>query len=181
MELIFNICDPKAFELWCAGPFNLSHASITSPKALEALCNLHKTDLALFNKLSNDSGQPASVFDANDKAPFLETPDDASDIPLEVIQQHLALGPQGTNTGYVVDEDGLLSCLSAAEDADSKVEDLEEVEVSMTPMIQGAVESQVLGSGHCTKKGTCPYGGSRWDIDEFIQSVVNTWSNKNLF
>jgi hypothetical protein len=75
---------------------------------LEALRNLHKTNPALFNELSNDSGQPASVFDADDEAPFPETPDDASDIPLEVIQQHLALGPQGANTGYVIDEDGFL-------------------------------------------------------------------------
>jgi len=65
-------------------------ASITSPEAFEALRNLHKTDPALFNELSNDSGQPTSVLDADDEAPFPETPDDTSDIPLEVIQQHLA-------------------------------------------------------------------------------------------
>lgn len=134
------------------------------PEALEILRNLHKTDPALFNELSNDSGQPASVLDADDEAPFLETPYDASNIPLEVIHQHLALGPQSADTGYVVDEDGLLRS-SATEDADSKVEDLEDVEASVTLMIQGAMESRVLGRGHRIKKGTHPYGGSRWDLD----------------
>lgn len=118
------------------------------PEALEVFRNLHKTDPALFNELSNDSGQPASILDAEDEAPFLETPDDASNIPLEVIHQHLALGPQSADTGYAVDEDDFLLRSSAAEDADSKVEDLEEVEASVTPMIQGATESRVLGHGH---------------------------------
>jgi len=61
--------------------------------------------------------------ETNDASPFPETPNDASDIPLEVIQQHLALGPQSPGTGYVVDEDGHLSRSSITEDADSKVED----------------------------------------------------------
>src|SRR6266446_6028770 len=92
------------------------HKCLTSPRALNALRNLHKTNPALFNELSNDSIQPTSVLETNDESPFPETPDDASDIPLEVIQQHLALGP---GTGYVVDEDGHLSCSSITEDADS--------------------------------------------------------------
>ena len=92
--------------------------------------------------------------ETNDASPFPETPDDASDIPLEVIQQHLALGPQSPGTGYVVDEDGHLSCSSITEDADSKVEDLqEEVEESVTPVIQGTTESR-LGHGHHIKKST---------------------------
>ena len=86
---------------------------------------LHKTNPALFDELSNDSIQPTSVLETNDESSFPETPDDASDIPLEVIQQHLALGPQSPGTGYVVDEDGHLLCLSITEDADSKVEDLQ--------------------------------------------------------
>ena len=80
--------------------------------------NLHKTNPALFDELSNDSRKPT-----DNKVPFPETPDDASDIPLEVVQQHLASGPRSAGIGYVVDEDGHL------------------------------------------KKGTRPYGGSRWDID----------------
>jgi len=53
---------------------------------------LHKTNPALFDKLSNDSRKPTSVLETDDKSPFPETPDDASDIPLEVVQQHLASG-----------------------------------------------------------------------------------------
>jgi hypothetical protein len=102
--------------------------------------------------------------EADDEAPFPETPDDASDIPLNVVQQHLASGPRNAGTGFVVDEYGHLSRSSIAEDADAQVED-SEVEESATPVTEGATESRALGRGHRMKKGTWPYGGSRWDID----------------
>ena len=37
-------------------------------------------------------------------------------------------------------------------------------------MIEGATESRGLGRGHHIKKGTRPYGGSRWDIDHEDQN-----------
>ena len=82
---------------------------------------------ALFDELSNDSRKPI-----DDKFPFPETPDDASDIPLEVVRQHLASGPRSAGTGYVIDEDGHLSRSSVTEDANAQVEE------SVTPVIEGA-------------------------------------------
>ena len=164
VQSITDVHDCKAFELCHAGPFNLSHVSMTLPQALEVLCNLHKMNLALYNELSNESRQPTSVLEADDEAPFHETPNGASDIPLEVVQQHLALGPRNAGTEYVIDEYGHLSHPSVAEDADVQVEDLE-VEESVTPVTEGTTESRALGCGHCIKKGTWTYGGSRWDID----------------
>ena len=81
------------------------------------------------------------------KFPFPETPDDAtgSDIPLEVVQQHLASGPRSAGTGYVVDEDSHFSRSSVTEDADAQVEEF------VTPVIEGATEPRVLGRGHRIK------------------------------
>ena len=55
---------------------------------------------------------------------------------------------------------GHCSHSSVAEDTDAQVEDLV-VEKSVTPVTEGTMESQALGCGHCIKKGTQLYGGSR--------------------
>ena len=74
--------------------------------------------------------------------------------------QHLALRPQNAGTGYIIDESGHLSHSSVTEDASAQGEDLV-VEESATPVTEGTMESQALGCGHCIKKGTQLYGGSR--------------------
>ena len=79
---------------------------------------------------------------------------------MDIIQQHLALRPQNAGTGYIVDKSGHLLCSSVTEDANAQVEDLV-VEESVTPVTEGTMESQALGCGHCIKKGTQLYGGSR--------------------
>ena len=143
----------KAFELCRAGPFNLSHASLTSRQALEALRNLDKTNPTLFNELSSDTAQPSAVFEAESEPEFADVIEDASDIPLEVVQQHIASNSLDTANGYAIDKNGYITRSSNVEDPDC-IDEASEAECATQPA--------VLGRGHRAKKATRPFGGVGW-------------------
>jgi hypothetical protein len=149
----------KAFELCRVGSFNLSHASITSTEALSALRNLHKTNPDLFEELSRDSS-------ANDTEPMTGEPafsdivEDASDIPVNIVKDHIASG--SIDDGFRIAEDGSLLLTAAAEDVefDQEQDDFNKSKVDSEPVVE-----PVLGKGHRMKIKRKLHGGTdAWSL-----------------
>jgi len=59
------------------------------PQTLEALGNLDKTNPTIFSELSSNSAQTSFIFETESETEFADAIEDASDIPLEVVQ-HIA-------------------------------------------------------------------------------------------
>ncbi|KAF8810253.1 hypothetical protein BYT27DRAFT_7240804 [Phlegmacium glaucopus] len=115
-----------AFELYCVGSFDLSHASITSPEALSALPNLHKSNSDLVKELSRDSSASNDVEGTNDREPAFSR------------MRHIA--SWSVDDGVLVAEDGGLLRTFTPEDVEFDQDNFKELKV-------GPVVEPVLGKG----------------------------------
>jgi len=88
-----------------AGPFNLLQASLTSLQALEAL----QTQTLHYSELLCNITQPTTSLEGDDEPAYADTFDDPSDIPVDVIKQHVMSGI--VTGGFLIDNDGCLSIL----------------------------------------------------------------------
>jgi len=79
----------------------------------------HKTDPALFMELSCDTTQPATSLEGDDEPAYTDAFNDPSDIPVDVIEQHIVSGiVQG---GFLVDDNWCLMRSAVVEDDDFEV------------------------------------------------------------
>ncbi|KAJ7258009.1 hypothetical protein C8J57DRAFT_1646529 [Mycena rebaudengoi] len=113
----------KAFEMCAVGPFNSSHASLTSPAALAALRELPKTNPTLHMELTGMAAAPPE--DENEdllaEDEELIAYDDESDVPVEVLVKRVISRGIAALDGFVVMEDGDLAWNGVAEDAELDV------------------------------------------------------------
>jgi hypothetical protein len=105
-------------------------------------------------ELSRDTDQPQIVSEGTGSEPieelaFTETIYDGSDLPIDIVAQHLVTG---SCQGFDVEEDGSL-CRSAA------VEDTEFDEDYGDEVGSMIIDAPVLGRGHRKKHETRPFGG----------------------
>ncbi|TFY78950.1 hypothetical protein EWM64_g5062 [Hericium alpestre] len=139
----------KAFEhcqLDAEPHFNLSHASLTSSAALQALKNLSTSDLALWAEISQgctDKSKPASqsepdplLLDDEDEAQELS--DDLS-IPSTTLRDHMLTGDSAFGRGFVAND----------KDTDHKFAQVADVVVDVE---EGPSEPVELGRGKWIKK-----------------------------
>ncbi|KAJ6606756.1 hypothetical protein B0H10DRAFT_1956845 [Mycena sp. CBHHK59/15] len=114
----------KAYELCSVGPFNCSHASLTSTAALAALRDLRKTNLALHCELTGEAEAREEIVNEDLFAENEEdlTYNDESDVPIEVLINHVTSGGVAPlPDGFVVGEDGDLARNEASEDPELDV------------------------------------------------------------
>ncbi|KAJ6615663.1 hypothetical protein B0H10DRAFT_2255135 [Mycena sp. CBHHK59/15] len=114
----------KAYELCSVGPFNCSHASLTSTAALAALRDLPKTNCALHCELTGEAEAREEIVNEDLFAENEEdlTYNDESDVPIEVLINHVTSGGVAPlPDGFVVGEDGDLARNGAAEDPELDV------------------------------------------------------------
>lgn len=74
---------------------------------------------------------------------------DGSDLPIDIVAQHLAAGSCHVSVGFDVEEDGSLCRSAAVEDTEFDEDYGDEV----------VIEAPVFGRGHRTKHETRPFGG----------------------
>ncbi|TFY73499.1 hypothetical protein EWM64_g10513 [Hericium alpestre] len=139
----------KAFEhcqLDAEPHFNLSHASLTSSAALQALKNLSTSDLALWAEISQgrtDKSKPASQSEpdpslSDDEDEAQELGDDLS-IPSTTLHDHMLTGDSAFGRGFV------------ANDKDTNHEFAQVADV-MVDVEEGPSEPVKLGCGKWIKK-----------------------------
>jgi hypothetical protein len=93
---------------------------------------------------------------AEEEPMFTEEIEDSSDIPLDILAQHLASGSSTVSDGFLVTENGNLEQVSVAEDADAELEVIGELNVVIPE----------LGCGCRMKKVPVPFGGIQsWEHD----------------
>jgi len=104
--------------------FNLSQESLTSPEALSALCELPKSNPALYWELV---GPPEEAEGSEDK--FSEDFEDASDIPVDVVLNLITLGSRHVEEGFKIDNEGCVVQVAEVENVEAD----EEVVVEQEP------------------------------------------------
>ena len=128
---IFNAATPKAFELCCVRNFNLSQQSLMSPEALAALCELPKSNPALYQELvglDEPVEEPVRLEDE-----FSDDVEDASDIPVDVVLALVASGSTHVEEGFKIDDEGRVVRVAEVENAEAGKE---------------AAEPELVGHGH---------------------------------
>ncbi|KAJ7762101.1 hypothetical protein B0H16DRAFT_1455723 [Mycena metata] len=112
----------------CAvGPWNCSHASLTSPEALAGLRELRTTNPTLHAELTQtDVAQPdiTSIDSVQDDDPFegdVAVYDDC-DIPLDVVSAHLTSSGSSIATNFSVSANGGITRSGDAEASDAEEE-----------------------------------------------------------
>ena len=148
--MLFDLTDRlhQAFELCRAGDFNLSHASLTSAQALTALRELPTTNPTLHIEISAGKTD-VNAHALNEPAFSVDTPDDGSDIPIDVVRSAVMSEGVVVDEGFAIDDDGAIIRTGVAEG----LEEIEEVE---------NVGPAVLGRGRRAKVGTKKYG-AEWE------------------
>jgi hypothetical protein len=117
----------------------------------------------LFEELSSDTTKHDDSL-AEDEPAYSEIIEDASDIPIDVVCEHIVSGSRDLDSEFLADADGILSCVSAVEDPDSEPH-CGEVARAPVPQMEDIeeVEKAALGRGHHKKKGSQHFGGSsKW-------------------
>ncbi|KAJ7702622.1 hypothetical protein B0H16DRAFT_1748176 [Mycena metata] len=124
----FHACNKKelilkAFELCAAGEFNCSQESLTSPAALAALRDLPNTNPALYAEFMGTLAPVEDLFEENIFAPEEENFNDESDVPVDVVIDHVInRGLSNLPPGFSVAEDGSVVRNGAAEDDELNIE-----------------------------------------------------------
>ncbi|KAJ7753856.1 hypothetical protein B0H16DRAFT_1886880 [Mycena metata] len=150
---IHDINDPdtimKAFEMCKVGPWNCSQASLKSPEALTALCNLRTMNPKLHTALTQTDAADAEPDSDEDDDPYQgsDTYDDC-DIPLDVVATHLASGGSSIDANFFVDTQGGITQSGTAEGSEAEDDEVEPV---------------ALGRGRRVKTAARRYAGPSWE------------------
>ncbi|KAK7024599.1 hypothetical protein VNI00_016160 [Paramarasmius palmivorus] len=154
----------KAFELCRVPdqPFNLSHASITSPEALAALRDLPTQNLNLYKKIIGlgtaepaDNGVKEAAFED------LDAVVDESDVVTTDLIQFLKKGEQGLRKGLAVNDDGNLVRSTQADEPN--------VDIGGLDIGERNGEKKVLKETRLGRRVVAPkrFGGSElWDAND---------------
>ncbi|KAG5650376.1 hypothetical protein H0H81_012449 [Sphagnurus paluster] len=143
-----------------------------SPQALKALHNLRNTNPDLFKELSSDTNQPQALFEMEDEPTFPEIVDDPSDIPINIVTEHLASGSCDVSGGYIIEEDGSLLHASAVENPNSESSDAPRSGLLPAAEAQAAIPH---GRGHRKKIDTRPFGGSSEWWEHYSRTPHNAY------
>ena len=129
------------------GEFNLSQASLTSAEALTALRELLRTNPALHKEFTGE--EKVMTIDEGDELEFSEDcdHDDESDIPIDVVVNHVLSEGSTPIAGFVVDDEGGLTRTGSAEDSD--VEENGELDNKVDVEVPVVIQ---LGRGHRIKR-----------------------------
>lgn len=87
----------------------------------------------------------------------MEAIEDASDIPINIVLQHVTTGTCDVLDGFVIEEDGSFVRTSSVEDPDAEPREVSDL------VLQESDDKPVpvpLGRGHRKKKEVKPFGGS---------------------
>ncbi|TFY81989.1 hypothetical protein EWM64_g2016 [Hericium alpestre] len=140
--------------------FNLSHASLTSPAALQALKGLPKTDPELWAELMQLSPESEPIIhrgDREDKAEEQDFEDDLA-IPSSALREHLTNSTiAGGGLGH--DEKGNIIPVSMAESLDDEAADTNH---EFTDAVEDVPEPE-CGRGHRKRVQVKKYAGEFWE------------------
>lgn len=145
----------QAFEMCRAGDFDLSQASLTSAQALAALRELPKTNLALHLEISAGKTNADAGETSDEPAFSVETQDDSSDIPIDVVRSVVMSEGVVLKEGFDIDDEGEIVRTGIAEDPEMELE-VEKADENV------ALASVELGRGRRTKIESRKYGAD-WE------------------
>jgi len=81
----------------------------SKPDLSAGLRGASDSDPALFTELLCNITQPTTSLEGDDEPAYADTFDDPSDIPVDVIEQHVVSGISIVTGGFLIDDDGCLS------------------------------------------------------------------------
>jgi hypothetical protein len=129
--------------IWQGSSVPPSLLRLTSPEALAALHNLPTTNHVLYCELS---GAPTTDYEGDDiedaEPVFSDIVDNDSDIPVDVVLDHVLSGGCDIKDGFAVALSGEISQLGSSKDADAEDDVTELTKVSVV---------KSLGCGHQRK------------------------------
>jgi hypothetical protein len=132
------------------GNFNQSQASLTSPEALAALRDLPRSNPALYAELTSGDDEGILLSTIEEPAFTSDSVEDESDIPVEVVVDHLASGSAELADGFRVEDGDVITRTSCLEDPNQDVE--EEMDEPGTSALMASVPPAGLGRGHRVHK-----------------------------
>jgi hypothetical protein len=133
------------------GPWNLSHALLTSPEALAGLRELRTTNPTLHSALTQtNAADPIRADDVEQEVYLESNVYDDCDIPLDVVSDHLLSGGSSIADNFVVGNDGGIARSGNAEASDAEADEPDD-------------EPVVLGRGQRKKIVAQRYQGLAWE------------------
>ena len=138
------------------GEFDCSQESLTSRQALAMLCELQRMNLELYNKITS---QEVPTLSGDEEPTFSAHADlsDGTDIPTDILIDHIISDGIQVKAGFVVDAEGLVMRENIAEELEMEVaEDSDEV-ITMPAQVPE-------GCGHCMIKKCILFGSNHmWE------------------
>ncbi|CAK5278831.1 unnamed protein product [Mycena citricolor] len=143
--------DTTAFEMCCVGDFDCSQTSMTSCKALDAICKRYQSDPKLYQELTGGEDKSSDI-ESTDLFIGKESNNnfDETDAPIDlVIGQVISASLKSLPNGYQMDEDSSIQCTGVAVDTEA------EIDAESLPLAQYRSRQAQVASGWLGGLGMC--------------------------